>query len=379
MLTTHRTRRALATSLLLLSACAPPAETVLPSSQGPLTEPSPATAANAIPLAGLSGPGQWAGNPAVLYEVTHVLGWSAQTHGGSVARNSSITGAATGRCTTFLPASASLGPIPPNVCPHEVEVINRAYTSGWSPDQDELFNQEILMGTDASPRSLSVAVGASATIAAPHWQSWPSDQLVSRTPYDLGWSVAPSTLATVSGPGGVTGSQAGSGKVLLRAQSAPPPGYALWTPFQLRGDSVELSVTTPPPVSLQVSDIVVRDAGTDAIVSLPITAPGTYAIDAVVIGTPTWTMLQWSVIDSRSPSVTLVDSTYAPNVRHTFTAYPGDSYSRRFTMRPFSGGTEGFYHIRDIPICVTGGNQLLANTKTSSKSGPVPNMVGGCF
>lgn len=238
------------------------------------------------------------------------------------------------------------------------------------------------MGTDASPRALSVAVGASDAIAAPHWQSWPSNQLVSMAPYDLGWSVAPSTLGTVSVTGVVTGSQAGSGKVLLRAQSAPPTGYALWTPFQLRGDSVALTVTTPPPppppVSLQVSDVVIRDAGTNAIVSLPITAPGSYAIDAVVIGTPTWTVLQWSVIDSRSPSITLVDSTYAPNVRHTFTASPGDSYSRRFIIRPFSGGVEGFYHIRDIPICVTGGNQLLGNTKTSSKSGPVPNMVGGC-
>lgn len=101
------------------------------------------------------------------------------------------------------------------------------------------------MGTDASPRALSVAVGASDAIAAPHWQSWPSNQLVLMAPYDLGWSVAPSTLGTVSVTGVVTGSQAGSGKVLLRAQSAPPTGYALWTPFQLRGDSVALTVTPP--------------------------------------------------------------------------------------------------------------------------------------
>lgn len=309
------------------------------------------------------------------HEVTHVLGWEGGEHGGAIPRNSAITGAATGRCTTFIPANASLGPIPANVCYHEVEAINRAHTTGFPSSQVDMFTQEMLTRTDASPRVLSLAIGVSATIAAPHWVSWPSNQAVSKAQFDLGWSVSPSSVATVSGIGVVTGAQAGTGKVLLRAQSAPPAGYALWTPFELRGDSVALTVTTPPPVLLQVSDVVVRDASTNAEVTLPITTAGTYAIDAVVVGSPTWTMLQWSVVDSRTPSISLVDSTWAP----TFTAYAGDSYNRRFTILPFSGGTSGIYHIRDIPICVTaGGNNLVASKKSSGTGWPVTNAVGGC-
>lgn len=312
----------------------------------------------------------------IRHEVAHVLGWD-QGHGGDPARNSSITGPYSGRCTTFIHKSKNDGPIPPNVCPHEVEVINRAYTDGWSANQNGLYDQEILMKTDALSTK-SVDVGGSAMIAAPHWVSWPSDQMVSRTQNDVGWTVVPSTRASVTDEGLVTGSQVGAGLVWLRAKSAAPAGYAMWTPFRLRGDSVVLTVTTPPPVALQVSDIVVRNASTDQIVALPITAAGEYAIDAVVIGTPTWTRIDWAVIDSRSPNDTTVATTQAPSVRQLFSAYRGDSYNRRFIMTPFSNSTQGFYHIRDVPICVTGGNQLASGGKKSSKTGPTPNMVGGC-
>jgi len=84
------------------------------------------------------------------------------------------------------------------------------------------------------------------------------------------------------------------------------------------------------------------------------------------------------VIDSRSPNDTTFATTQAPSVRQLFSAYPGDSYNRRFIMTPFSSSTQGYYHIRDIPICVTGGNQLANGGKQSSKPGPTPNMVGGC-
>jgi len=161
---------------------------------------------------------------------------------------------------------------------------------GGAAIQNGLYDQEILMKTDALS-TISVDVGGSAMIAAPHWVSWPSDQRVSRTQNDVGWAVAPSTRASVTSEGVVTGSQAGPGVVWLRAQSAAPAGYAMWTPFRLRGDSVELTVTTPPPVALQVSDIVVRNASTDQVVALPITTAGEYVIDAVVIGTPTWTRI----------------------------------------------------------------------------------------
>lgn len=312
----------------------------------------------------------------IRHEVAHVLGWD-QSHGGFPARNSSVTGPYTGRCTTFLHLSKNDGPIPPGVCPHEVEVINRAYTSGWTADQNGLYDQEMLLRTDAS-RTLSVAVGATATIATPHWVSWPSDQLVSRTAYDLSWTVTPSTIAAVTGTGVVTGSQAGTGAVWLRAQSAAPSGFGMWTPFRLRGDSVELTVTAPPAVALQVSDVVIRDSATNAIVSLPITVAATYTIDAVVIGTPTWTHINWGVIDSRSPYDTSFSVTQNPDTRQTFRSYPGDSYRRRFLMQPLSGSYEGFYHVRDIPLCVTGADQFRVAGKLSAKVGVVPDAISGC-
>lgn len=177
----------------------------------------------------------------ITHELSHVLGWNS-AHGGYPGSLTSLTQ----DCATFTADPADSGPLSGNVCLHDVEALFRARlnSNGWPYDPD-YFSTPILWTTNA-PAHDSIPASSVAQIPMTQWVPLPGTP-VNRSHSHLTWTES-TALFSVDGSGNVTtGATLGSAKLFLKATSTPPSGYLVWTPFKEKGDSVTVTVITPPP------------------------------------------------------------------------------------------------------------------------------------
>lgn len=175
----------------------------------------------------------------LTHELSHILGWNSG-HGGD-----SAAAVLTENCTTFNVKFGTPDPINASVCLHDVEALFRAHSSGsgW-PHAWTYFRSPILWTTNA-PDHDSIPVNSSAQIPMTQWVPLPGTP-VNRSHSHLTWTES-TALFSVDGSGNVTtGGTLGSAKLFLKATSTPPSGYLVWTPFKEKGDSVTVTVITPP-------------------------------------------------------------------------------------------------------------------------------------
>ncbi|MEP6592004.1 MAG: hypothetical protein ABJC19_12555, partial [Gemmatimonadota bacterium] len=255
----------------------------------------------------------------ILHELAHVLGYSGE-HGGSIAGANALTA----NCVTFLFGSGGPGPIPTQVCRHEVEPIFRAYY-GTSLEA-EFFNWPIVFRSNLfplNPDSLSIGDVLQLSLTELLW----NDPNSSSTAGSLGVFAVQSTnsnVATVSPSGSVTAVSGGTAKVrVVPSSSTFPSGTTWWTPFLYKGDSVLVNVRTPPPPppgDLQVAEITFDQ--------VPVTAVGGHAGTVVLSrALQPSDSVTWSYVKSNQPAVSYGGS----GVSIPFSVATGDSYNIRFS------------------------------------------------
>lgn len=295
----------------------------------------------------------------LVHELSHVLGWDA-SHGGDPARSSSLTN--TG-CTTFIPKPSEGGGISGSVCYHDVEAILRAQIGSGSMSSSTYFSQPILSGTNVTPRSVALPEGTDATFTLTSWLAQPFGS-ASQTNSSVTWSSDNTSDVTVTQAGVATGvDSGGSAKLFLKGKSGSvPSGYHLWSGFALRGDSVTVTVTGPPP--FKVDSIWANPQ--------PFTSPGWAYMYSAVSNAPSGTLkTRWIITDSRTPSVS--DTVEVAGTTHYMNIAAG-SYTLSFDVQPFIvGGAEGFRAYQSIPVCT--GEALLGGGKSGGETTLVPE---GC-
>lgn len=178
---------------------------------------------------------------ALKHELSGVLGWIDYTEGLTVAGVSD-------QCMVSLP-EVEPKRFNSDVCLHEVEGVFRAYRADTLPTG--FWGEPVLHHSNLDTAAVATLLAGQShqvTLSALHSQP-PVSYPVSLAfgPDSMTWSSANSAVATVSATGLVTGASAGSS--YIRAQPRPdrvPTNLVVWTPLALFGDSMRVTVTTPP-------------------------------------------------------------------------------------------------------------------------------------
>lgn len=210
---------------------------------------------------------------ALKHELSGVLGWIDYTEGLTVAGVSD-------RCAVSLP-EVEPKRLNSNVCLHEVEGVFRAYRADSLPTG--FWGEPVLHHSNLDTAAVATLLAGQThqvTLSALHSQP-PASYPVSFAfgPDSMTWSSSNGTVATVSSTGLVTASAAGS--TYIRAQPRPdrvPANYAVWTPLALFGDSVQVTVTTPP------SSGSFRITGITTPAGPPIVSEGQHVFTATISG-----------------------------------------------------------------------------------------------
>lgn len=286
-----------------------------------------------------------------LHEVAHVIGWEKAAEGVQYAGISD-------HCALHLKSDHTFNQ---QVCLHEVEGVFRAYREIGVPG--DFWARGVLQHSNLGSAQINLQVGQTRQLQI---SSLFSDPPAS---YPLSHSVGPtnmaltstsSTVASVSGSGLVTALAAGTTRIRVKGrQDQLPSNRLLWSPLEVKGDSVLVVVT---------ADTILRVTNVTSPGAPPFTTSGNKALTAAIAGAAPSPAVQvtWQVdFSDNGPGWDVTQ-----NGGTTFTLFvPGGSYSMSIKATPKQGGKTGAAFQSQWPVC-TGGAGTLGL--------PQPNKPGGC-
>jgi hypothetical protein len=250
------------------------------------------------------------------------------------------------------------------VCQHEVEWLLAGYNYRPAPPAN-FWTRPIATAIQGIPTTTSLQVGGSVTLTATgirfERQNGLGAQPLGST--TVSWaSDQPSTAVVLQAMGASTtvrGDATGTTTVRARLSGSLPLNALLSARLLNLGEPTAVTVTAPPG-SFQVSSITGP--------ATPITVPGTYQFQAVVVNPPPGTVnVRWVVMYSNGDTL---DFGPFGGMTRTIEAYAG-AYNIRVKATPRVGTAYGLPAIRDWPVCTEGGGEYF-------QSDPGPDAEEGC-
>ena len=173
----------------------------------------------------------------LTHELGHVLGFNSNEHRGQVAGVSS-------HCAMYLPDDHRINS---TVCQHEVEKVYAAYgIVPWSGTPTNFYGRHIVTGVNATPSSVSLVKGATATISVTQLR-FARGAIASAALGSVGlaWTSDARTIADVTN-GVITAVETGSTTVRVKVSSSLPSTYQLGGLMARHGTEIPVTVTPPP-------------------------------------------------------------------------------------------------------------------------------------
>lgn len=252
------------------------------------------------------------------------------------------------------------------VCLHDVEAVTMLYRNVAYPlYQEEYWGKPILKGSNVDTLPIaSLQPGASVQRAFSQFRSFqnPSAYPASlpRTVAHATWSSDNSAIATVSPSGLITGVAGGTTYIRVRPRlDSVPSTYRIWSPFELRGDSIRVSV---------VLDTLLRVTNVTSPGAPPFTTAGTKVFTASIAGFAPSPAVQvtWQV-DFSSNGIGW-DATWTGGTSYSLSV-PAGSYSIAVRATPKQGSKTGAAYQSDWPVCTGGGEPDFASQQSYGPGG----------
>lgn len=322
--------------------------------------------------------GTWA--TAYKQELAGIIGWS---EGVEDAGLNVFEQGLTTLCVLYLDKTPPNGSrfINPYVCAHEADGIILAYNGqSATVGAGRMFRDTLYMHVSLRPLTATLSAGDSIQISADSFYSGglgpggppaltevrghiPVSKPASGS--SVTWFTRNTSVVQHHGSGWFVGGSIGTTWIGARASGTPSVATRWWYPLVQRGDSVQLTVQTPPNLPY----VVTSD-------ETPIWTAGYHQFTAHV-GTSGST-IAWTIDDSRTLYINPDTSFTTVGQVATLYVAPG-SYTLRFGVSAGSGG----YSYQDIPVCTSGGGEALrmwdggGATTDAVENCPPPGGGGG--